>query len=78
MPPTCIRAEIHLGLAVRTSRHIVAAIWILINLYVWGVMSVPSSLTGRLPDGLLSDYAYHRAVLTKVFYRPYVWSPEGW
>ena len=71
------RAEIHLSPAVRTSLHIVAAIWILINLYVWGVMSTPQALTGRLPAGWWDDYAYHRAVLTKLFYRPYVWSPEG-
>jgi hypothetical protein len=57
--------------------HFVAAIWILINLYVWGVMSMPLSLTERLPAGLKDDYGHHRAVLTKVFYRPYVWSPEG-
>jgi hypothetical protein len=72
---TRARAELHLGPAVRTLFHIVATIWILINVYVWGVMSAPSSLTGRLPDAWLSDHARHRAVLTRVFYRPYVWWP---
>ena len=71
------RAERLLSPAVRTLRHLVAAIWIVMNLYVWVVMSLPAALTGRLPPRLSSHYAYHRALLTKVFYRPYRWSPEG-
>lgn len=61
----------------RTARHLVAAIWILINLYIWAVMSVPPTLTKRLPAGLSSYHSYHRALLIEVFSRPYVWSPEG-
>lgn len=71
------RAEIPLSPAMRTLRHLVAVIWILMNLYVWGVMSLPAGLTGRLPPRWWSHYASHRALLTKVFYRPYLWSPEG-
>ena len=61
----------------RMVARIVGAIWILINLYAWLVVSLPPSLTQELPPGLSSYYAHHRALLTRVFYRPYVWSPEG-
>ncbi len=56
---------------------LVAIIWIFINLYVWAVMSVPPDLIGRLPPRLQAYHAYNRALLARVFYRPYVWSPEG-
>jgi hypothetical protein len=56
---------------------IAAAMWILINLYVWVVVSLPPSLAQDLPPVLSTYYTQHRALLTRMFYRPYVWSPEG-
>lgn len=61
----------------RTSGRIVAAAWILLNLYVWVVMSLPPSVAGGLPTHISRYYAHHRALLTRALYRPYVWSPEG-